>query len=90
MNEPSRPARRSFLRQSFVLVPATVTLAGAGTVVAQNTGAPPAAPAASAAATPYTPTYFNAEWVAQCFGDCTAAQGKIDALIGSGSAGAAR
>jgi cysteine synthase A len=31
----------------------------------------------------YLPTYFNAEWVAQCFGDCTAAQDKIDALIRS-------
>lgn len=63
MNEPSRPERRSFLRQSFVLVPATVTLAGAGTVVAQNTVAPPATAAPAAAATLYTPTYFNAdEW----------------------------
>lgn len=44
MNEPSRPARRSFLRQSFVLVPATVTLAGAGTVIAQNTGTSPPNP----------------------------------------------
>ncbi len=31
----------------------------------------------------YLPTYFNADWVAQCFGDCTAAQQKIDALIRS-------
>ncbi|ABM58996.1 PLP-dependent cysteine synthase family protein [Verminephrobacter eiseniae] len=31
----------------------------------------------------YLPTYFDPAWVAQCFGDCTLAQHKIDAQIGA-------
>ena len=30
----------------------------------------------------YLPTYFDNAWVEECFGDCTAAQHKINALIG--------
>ena len=30
----------------------------------------------------YLPTYFDTEWVDRTFGDCSAAQQKIDALIG--------
>ena len=30
----------------------------------------------------YLPTYCDADWVARSFGDCTAAQQKIDALLG--------
>jgi cysteine synthase A len=30
----------------------------------------------------YLPTYFDTEWVDRCFGDCSAAQQKIDALLG--------
>ncbi|MDH4425602.1 MAG: PLP-dependent cysteine synthase family protein [Acidovorax sp.] len=30
----------------------------------------------------YLPTYFNPDWVANCFGDCTAAETRLQALMG--------
>lgn len=30
----------------------------------------------------YLPTYFNPDWVAHCFGDCSAAEARLQALMG--------